>query len=712
MKVYQTSDIKNVAILGSINSGKTTLAEAMLFEGGVIDRRGTVEAKSTVSDHREIEQERLNTLYSTPLYAEWEGKKINFIDTPGLDDFVGEVYSSLKAVEVVLMMLNTQNGVEVGTEIQFRNVKTFNKPVIFVANQLDHEKSNFDDTVKAAKALFGNKVVVLQYPVGVGKDFHAIIDVLKMKMYKYPDTGGKAEILDIPAGEKSKAEELHNELIELAAENDEALMELFFENGSLSDEEAIKGVKLGIAGRNLFPVLCTSAKKNIGTQQLMSFIASALPGPHEIPAFMTTKGVAVPCDPKKPATVFVYKTAYEEHLGEMNYFKVISGEIPEGLELENIDTGSKEKFTQLFSIAGKKREKVEKLIAGDIGATIKLKNTKTNNSLSVKNTDIKIEPTPFPEPKFRVAIKAKNSAEDEKLAAVLNRMHAEDPTLIFEYSKELKQMILSGQGEMHINIAKWHLDKIHKVETEFMNPKIPYRETITKQALADYKHKKQSGGAGQFGEVFLMLEPYEEGKPDPDKNIYTIRAKDEINLPWGGKLIYYNAIVGGVIDARFLPAILKGIMEKIEEGPLTGSYARDIRVTVYDGKMHPVDSNEISFKLAGRHAFQKAFKIAGPKLLEPVYRVEVVVPEERMGDVMTDLQGRRAMIEGMGGEGIYQKITARVPLAEMNKYSTTLSSLTNGRASYTMKFFDYLPVPPDVQEKLLKEYEEAHKEEE
>jgi elongation factor G len=471
-------------------------------------------------------------------------------------------------------------------------------------------------------------------------------------------------------------------------------------------------VKLGIAGRNLFPVLCTSAKKNIGTQQLMSFIASALPGPHEIPAFMTTKGVAVPCDPKKPATVFVYKTAYEEHLGEMNYFKVISGEIPEGLELENIDTGSKEKFTQLFSIAGKKREKVEKLIAGDIGATIKLKNTKTNNSLSVKNTDIKIEPTPFPEPKFRVAIKAKNSAEDEKLAAVLNRMHAEDPTLIFEYSKELKQMILSGQGEMHINIAKWHLDKIHKVETEFMNPKIPYRETITKQALADYKHKKQSGGAGQFGEVFLMLEPYEEGKPDPDKNIYTIRAKDEINLPWGGKLIYYNAIVGGVIDARFLPAILKGIMEKIEEGPLTGSYARDIRVTVYDGKMHPVDSNEISFKLAGRHAFQKAFKIAGPKLLEPVYRVEVVVPEERMGDVMTDLQGRRAMIEGMGGEGIYQKITARVPLAEMNKYSTTLSSLTNGRASYTMKFFDYLPVPPDVQEKLLKEYEEAHKEEE
>ena len=712
MKVYQTNRIRNVAVIGNVNSGKTTLTEAILFEGKVIDRRGTVEAKNTVTDYHVIEHERLNTVKTSMAYAEWADYKINLLDTPGIDDFVGEVLAALKVAEVSLMVINAQNGVEVGTEIYWRWTKQRNAPVMFVVNQLDHDKANYDEFLKKAHEFFSNKILTVQYPLNFGKEFNSIIDVLSMEMYKFPENGGKPEILPIPEAEMAKAEDLHNQLIEAAAESDESLMEIFFDKGTLTSEETFKGIKTGIMGRNLFPVFCVSARKNIGVQKLLDYITQVVPAPNEAGAAITVEGKAIPYDSSKPATAFVFKTTYEEHLGELSFMKVCSGEITEGLEMENYDTGSKEKLTQLFVVAGKKREKVEKLEAGDIGATIKLKNTKTNNTLNVKGQNIKIEPILLPDPKFRTAIKAKNSSDDEKLAGILNKMHADDPTFIFEFSKELKQMLIHGQGELHINIAKWHLDNEFKLDVEFLAPKIPYRETITKQALADYRHKKQSGGAGQFGEVWMMVEPYEEGKPDPEKGVYNIRGKDEIALPWGGKLVYYNAIVGGVIDARFLPAILKGLMEKMEEGPLTGSYARDIRVTVYDGKMHPVDSNEISFKLAGRNAFAKAFKIAGPKLLEPVYKVEVYLPEERMGDVMTDLQGRRAMILGMEGEGVYQKILAKVPLAEMNKYSTTLSSLTNGRASYTMKFDEYAQVPPDVQEKLLKEYEASQNEEE
>jgi elongation factor G len=716
MKTFSTSQIKNLLIVGNSGSGKTTLAEAMLFEGGVIERRGDVESKNTVSDFKEIEQNNTSSVFSSLLYTYYNDHKINLIDAPGLDDFVNGVISGLSVTDSALMVINAQNGIEVGAEIHGRHLAKAGKPIIFVVNQIDHEKANWEKTIESIKERFGHNVVVVQYPVHAGGSFDSVIDVLTMKMYKYSKEGGKPQILDIPADQAEHSKELHNILIEKAAESDEALMEQFFANDTLTPEEFQKGIKVGLMQRGLFPVFCVSAKRNMGVGRLIEFISQVAPSPNEVPP-PVAGSKAVPCDPAGPATLFVYKSAVETHIGEINYFKVMSGEIKEGMDLTNTTTQNKERIAQIFVVSGKNRTKVPNMLAGDLGATVKLKATRTNHTLSVDNS-LKFQAIEFPEPKYRTAIRPLSEGDEEKLGEALQRMNFEDPTILIEYSKELKQIILSGQGEYHLNILKWHMDNVFKIGVEFVAPKIPYRETITRFAYADYRHKKQSGGAGQFGEVHLVIEPHKEGNPDPstfqidgkDQKI-SIRDKEEISLPWGGKLIYYNCIVGGSIDARFLPAILKGIMEKIEEGPLTGSYTRDVRVYVYDGKMHPVDSNEISFRLAGRNAFSQAFKKAAPKILEPVYQVDVLVPGDRMGDVMSDLQGRRAIVLGMGTDMGFQKITAKVPLAEMNKYSTALSSITGGRAMYSMKFLDYEQVPGNVQEELLKAYESEEKEE-
>jgi len=710
MKVYQTNEVKNIVLIGGAKSGKTTLAECMLFEGGVINRRGSVEDKNTVSDYREIELEKQSSVSSTVLYSEYDGKKINIIDAPGFDDFIGEVLAALKVSDTALMVINAQNGIEVGTEITWRYTTKNHQPVIFVVNQLDHDKANFDEVMRQMKSEFGEKITLIQYPVNAGVGFNSVIDLLKMKMYKYPAGGGKPEILDIPEGEKAKAEELHGKLVEAAAEGQESLMEKFFENGTLSEEDIQNGIKSGLINRDMYPVFCSSSKHNMGVARILEFIGTSAPSANDMPEHKTVDGKVITYKTTDPAIAFVFKTQVESHLGEISFFKIYAGEITESMDMLNATTGSKERISQIFVIAGKNRTKVDKAVAGDIVATIKLKDTHTNNTLNTsKNSGDVIPPIEYPEPKFRTAVKAKNTADDEKLASILKELRNGDPTLLVEHSKELKQLIVQGQGEQHLNIAKWHLENLNKIEIEFIAPKIPYRETITKSAKSMYRHKKQSGGAGQFGEVHMMIEPYVEGKPNQTE--FPIRGKDEIKLAWGGTLMFHNCIVGGAIDARFLPAILKGIMEKIEEGPLTGSYARDIIVSVYDGKMHPVDSNEISFKLAGRHAFKEAFKNAGPKILEPIYDVEVIVPADRMGDVMTDLQGRRAIVMGMDSEGNFQKIKARVPLAEMNKYSTTLSSITSGRATYGMKFADYQQVPSDVQDQLLKAYEAQEKDE-
>lgn len=717
MKIYTSGQIKNIALLGSSGSGKTTLAEAMLFEGGVINRRGDIESKNTVSDYHRVEHEYGYSVYSSVLFTEYMDKKLNIIDCPGSDDFINGAITSLNVTDTAILVLNAAQGVEVGTLNMFRYTEKYSKPVILLVNQLDHEKANFEHSIEMAREAFGNKVVTIQYPVNVGNGFNAVVDVLKMKLYTWGPNGGTPEISEIPSSEKAKADELHNALVEAAAENDEKLMELFFETGNLDEEELRMGIRKGLIHRDLFPVFCASAKKDMGIRRFMEFLGNIVPNVSQMAPPKTISGDEVACDENAPASIFVFKSSIEPHLGEVSFFKVMSGKIQEGMDLVNTNRDAKERIAQLFCVAGSNRHKVNELVAGDIGATVKLKETHTNHTLCAKGVNHIFEAIKYPEHKFRTAVRPVNEHDDERLGEIFQRMREEDPTIAVEYSKELKQIILHGQGEFHLNTVKWSIENLDKLPIEFYAPKIPYRETITKAARADYRHKKQSGGAGQFGEVHLIIEPYNEG--EPEKNLFkfngqefklSLRDKEEIDLPWGGKLIYYNCIVGGAIDARFMPAILKGIMEKMEEGPLTGSYARDIKVYVYDGRMHPVDSNEISFRLAGRHAFSQAFREAGPKILEPIYDVEIKVPGDRMGDVMSDLQGRRAMIEGMTSEKGFEVIKSKIPLKELNKYSTSLSSITGGRAMYSMKFARYEKVPADIQEKLLAAYTETVKE--
>ena len=717
MKVYQTNEIRNIAIIGGSGSGKTTLAEALLFGGGIIKRRGSVDNGNTVSDYFPVEKEYGYSVFSTIFSVEWLNKKLNFIDSPGSDDFSGGAVSALSVTDTALMVLNAQYGVEVGTINLFRYAEELKKPVIFLINQLDKEYADYDKTLLQLKETYGSKVVQIQYPLQTGQNFHQMIDVLKMKLYQWKQEGGMPEVLDIPAEELRKAEDLRNALIEAAAENDEALMEKFFDQGSLSEEEMCEGIRKGLLTRGMFPVICASAGKDMGVRRLMEFLGNNTPTVEEMPKFKNTEGKEINPDPAAPVSLFVFKTTVEQHIGRISYFKVMSGTVKVSDDLLNEDRGSKERISQLFVVAGQNRTEVTELHAGDIGATVKLKDVNTGHTLNGKGIDNKFDFIKYPNSKYRRAIKAVNEADSEKMMEVLNRMRAEDPTWVIEQSKELKQIIVSGQGEFHLKTLKWRLENNDKLAIEYFEPKIPYRETITKSARADYRHKKQSGGAGQFGEVHLIIEPYQDGMPMPDVykfngQEFKVQARDvqEHTLEWGGKLVFVNSIVGGSIDARFLPAILKGIMGRMEQGPLTGSYARDVRVIVYDGKMHPVDSNEISFMLAGRNAFSQAFKNAGPKILEPIYDIEVSLPSEYMGDVMGDLQGRRAMIMGMSSEKGYEKLMAKVPLKEMSNYSTSLSSITGGRASFTMKFAAYELVPTDVQDKLLKEYEAAQQE--
>jgi elongation factor G len=710
MKTYSTKDIRNVVLLGSTKSGKTTLAEAMLYEGKVIDRRGTVEAKNTVSDNTEIEQMNQRSIYSTPLYAEFMDTKFNIIDTPGADDFVGGAVSAFKVCENGILVVNAQQGVEVGTEIFARYADEYKVPVIIAVNQLDSEKADWDTVNASLKEAFGNKPITIQFPVNPGTSFDGFVDVLKMKYYHFKDENGAREDLEIPDNLKDEAELLRQALIEKAAEYDDTLMEKFFEEGALSEDEIRKGLGIGVRKGEVLPVFCLSAKKDIGVKRLMEFTIKASASP-EITRSVTMDGNEIECKQDAPTTLFIYKTDVEQHLGEVSYFKVMSGELHEGMDLEDTETGNRERISTIYAVAGSKKEKVSDLNAGDIGCTVKLRSGKTNVTLSQLASGISFEPIRFPEPKYRTAVKAKVQADETKLGESLAKISAQDPTVIVEYSKELKQTILSGQGEQHINVVKWRLQNEFKVEIELFAPKIPYRETITKTANAEYRHKKQSGGAGQFGEVHLLICPIVEGVPFTNKfkingkdTTLNVKSQESYNLDWGGKLEFYNCIVGGAIDARFMPAILKGIMDKMTEGPLTGSYARDIRVFVYDGKMHPVDSNEISFVLAARNAFKEAFRNAGPKIMEPIYTLEVLTPSEYMGACMSDLQNRRAIIEGMGSDKGFEVIKARVPLAELYRYSTALSSLTSGSATFNMKFADYQPVPGDVQTKLLADY--------
>ncbi len=718
MKTYQTKEIKNIALLGSKGSGKTTLAEAMLYECGVIKRRGSVTANNTVCDYFPVEKEYGYSVFSTVFYAEFLGKKLNVIDCPGADDFVGSAITALNVTDTGVIVVNAQYGVEVGTQNIFRTTTSLNKPVIFAMNQLDGEKADYENVLEQMREIFGPKVVPVQYPLVSGPGFNSMIDVLLMKKYSWGPEGGTPTIEDIPAEEHDRAMEYHRALVEAAAENDETLMEKFFEEEHLTEDELRMGIRKGLIDHSIYPVFCVSAEKDMGVRRMMEFLGNVVPFVEDMPAPVDTAGDEVKPDSDGPLSIYVFKTTVEPHIGEVSYFKVMSGTLKAGADLDNITRGGKERFAQLFCVCGQLRTPVDELKAGDIGASVKLKDVRTGNTLDEKGCEIAFDFIKYPAPKYQRAIRPVTESDAEKLSQILTRMHEEDPTWVVEQSKELKQTILKGQGEFHLRTLKWRVENNDKLPIIFEEPKIPYRETITKASRADYRHKKQSGGAGQFGEVHLIVEPYTDGMPAPDTFRFgnqefkmNVRDTQEIPLAWGGKLVVCNCIVGGAIDARFIPAIVKGLMDRMEQGPLTGSYARDVRVCIYDGKMHPVDSNEISFRLAGRNAFSQAFREANPKVLEPVYDVEVFVPADVMGDVMSDLQGRRAVIMGMASENGFEKISARVPLKEMSSYSTSLSSITGGRSSFTMKFASYELVPGDVQEKLLKEYAEKNTEE-
>jgi len=717
MKIYETKEIKNIALLGSKGSGKTTLAESMLFECGVIKRRGTVEGGNTVSDYFPVEKEYGYSVFSTVFNAEFNGKKLNVIDCPGADDFVGNAYTALGVCDTGVILINAQNGVEVGTQNIFRVTGQLKKPIMFALNQIDGEKADYDNVIESMRETFGPKVIQIQYPLQSGPGFNSMVDVLLMKKYEWGPDGGTPTISEIPAEEMERAKELHNTLVEAAAENDETLMDKYFEQGHLTEDEMREGIRKGLIDRSIFPVFVVSAIKDMGVRRMMEFLGNVCPFVDDMPAPETTAGVEVKPDSNGPLSIFFFKTSVEPHIGEISYFKVMSGTLKTGVDLDNATRGGKERLAQIFTVCGQLRNPIEELRAGDIGGAVKLKDVRTGNTLDEKGIDWQFDFIKYPDPKFTRAIRPVTESDAEKLSGILTRMHEEDPTWIVEQSKELKQTLVKGQGEFHLRTLKWRIENNDKMPIEFFEPKIPYRETITKASRADYRHKKQSGGSGQFGEVHLIIEPYTEGMPEPDSYKFgnqefklNVRDKQEIPLEWGGKLVVYNCIVGGAIDARFIPAIVKGLMDRMEQGPLTGSYARDFRVMIYDGKMHPVDSNEISFRLAGRNAFSEAFRNANPKILEPVYDVEVLTPGDVMGDVMSDLQGRRAIIMGMQSESGIEKLNARVPLKEMSSYSTSLSSITGGRSSFTMKFASYELVPGDVQEKLLKEYEASQQE--
>lgn len=713
MKVYNSHEIKNIALLGNDGSGKTTLTEALLFESGQIKRRGRITAKNTVSDYFPVEQDYGYSVFSTVFHTEWNGKKLNIIDCPGSDDFVGAALTALNVTDTAMLLINGLFGPEVGTQNHFRYTEKLHKPVIFLVNQLDAEGCDYDAVVEDLQSIYGQKVVPVQYPVETGEKFNSLIDVILMKKLTWSAEGGEPTIEEIPAEEKDKAEAMHKALVEAAAENAEGLMEKFFETEHLTEDEMREGIRKGLVTRSIFPVFCVCASKNMGVGRLMEFLGNVVPFVDEMPAVHNTRGEEVKPDPNGPTSIYFFKTGVEPHIGEVQYFKVMSGTVHEGDDLANADRGSKERMAQLFVCSGANREKVEQLQAGDIGCTVKLKDVRTGNTLNTKDCENRFNFIKYPNPKYTRAIRAVNEADTEKMMSALNRMRQEDPTWEVEQSKELRQILVHGQGEFHLRTLKWRLENLDKIAVEFYEQRIPYRETITKAARADYRHKKQSGGAGQFGEVHLVIEPYSDGMPDPvvykfggQEIRVNIKGKEEIPLEWGGKLVFINSVVGGAIDARFMPAILKGIMSRMEQGPLTGSYARDVRVVVYDGKMHPVDSNELSFMLAGRNAFSQAFKDAAPKILEPIYDVEVFVPADKMGDVMSDLQGRRGLIVGMSSENGYEKLQAKVPLKEMSNYSTSLSSLTGGRASFIMKFASYELVPGDLQKKLIEEHEQ------
>ena len=629
-----------------------------------------------MSDYFPVEQEYGYSVFSTVLHVEWNNKKLNIIDCPGSDDFVGSTVTALNVTDTAIILLNGQYGVEVGTQNHFRYTEKLNKPVIFLVNQLDNEKCDYDNILEQLKEAYGSKIVPIQYPITTGPGFNALIDVLLMKKYSWKPEGGAPTIEDIPAEEMDKAMEMHKALVEAAAENDENLMEKFFEQDSLSEDEMREGIRKGLIARGMFPVFCVCGGKDMGVRRLMEFLGNVVPFVSEMPKVQNTEGKEVAPDSNGPESLYFFKTSVEPHIGEVSYFKVMSGKVHEGDDLLNANRGSKERIAQIYVVAGGNRVKVEELQAGDIGAAVKLKDVKTGNTLNGKDCDYKFNFIKYPNSKYTRAIKPVNESDVEKMMSILNRMREEDPTWVIEQSKELKQTLVHGQGEFHLRTLKWRLENNEKLQVKYEEPKIPYRETITKAARADYRHKKQSGGAGQFAKVKIKFEPMEG---------YT-------------GFEFNNTVVGGNVPKEYIPGVEKGLRTAMDAGVLAGYPVTGVKCTLYDGAYHEVDSNVMCFEIAARAAFREGMRQANARLLEPIMKVEVVTPEEYMGDIIGDLNSRRGLVSGMDQRGNARVVDASVPLANMFGYVNTLRSLSQGRAQFTMVFDHYAEVPREVAE--------------
>ena len=680
--------IRNLALIGHSGSGKTTLAEALLYTMGAVDRLGRIEEGNTASDYQKEEMERQISISATPLHGSYSGVKINIIDTPGFSDFSCEVRAALRVVDAAIVVVDALTGPEVGTEFVWKFAQQQGVPRVIFINRLDKEHASFEKTLQMLKDLFGASVVPLQVPLGEGPAFGQIVDLIRAKSYSYKPGQPKAQVGDTPADSKSKFDGMQKSLMESVAETDEGLLNVYCEAGELNKDQLLEGLCKGFWGGSLFPVFCGSAYLPAGADRLLEVIVEMFPHPDTRPA---VKGVRPDSTAEitrstrdSATTAFIFKTISEPHLGELSFFRVFSGEVKAGSEIYNSTQKISEKIGQLYSMSGKVRKTMDRVGTGDIGALVKLKNTHTGDTLCDARNPIILPAIDIPDPVHRTAVRPRAKGDEEKLSAGLHALHEEDPSFIASYDPELKQTIVAGQGELQLNIILRKLKDKFGVDVDTEQPGIPYRETIRKSAEGQGKHKKQTGGRGQYGDVWLRLEPLPRGSEDP--------------------LEFEDAIVGGVVPGRFIPAVEKGIRGALEEGVISGNRVVDVKVTLFDGSYHDVDSSEMAFKIAASIGFKKVFKECNPVILEPIYDIEVIVPEEYMGDVMGDISGRRGKIQGMDHEGKFQIIKAKVPLAELHTYSINLRSMTSGRGLFRMKFSHYEPVPHDVQEKLTAAY--------
>lgn len=694
MTPYDADHIRNVALVGHQGTGKTTLAEAMLFSAGALDRMGSVEAGTTASDHHASERERGASVFTTLLHAEWGGRKINVLDTPGTLDFVAETITALKVADAAVFVVDAAEGVQVGTELAWTYATRTETPALFVLNKLDTADSDFETTLARVQDRYGRAATPVQLPAGSGT--RTIIDVLLMKQLRF-DEAGRAHVEPIADAFRDRADALHNELVEAIAENDEGLLDLYVEKGTLSEDEMRAGLRRSMIRRELFPVFLTVAHEAVGVSRLLSFVGNVCPGPAERAPHLDAGAAAV--DPAAPPVAFVFRTMAEDHVGEFSYLKVYDGAIEGGADLENARDGSTERLGALFAVNGSDRTPVDRLVAGDVGATVKLRHTAAGDTLRAKGSDAVVSPVEYPEPRIRLAVRAERPGEEDKLAQGLAQVVKEDPSLRVDHDPHLGQVTIAGQGEQHLEVARYRLAHRSGVEVAFDRPRVGYRETVRARSEARYRHKKQTGGAGQFAEIELLVEPL--GGPFRPPDGVRVRNETETVTDWGSRVQFVDAVVGGSIDmGRFSGAIRKGVGEALREGPLAGYPVGDVRVVVLDGSMHSVDSNDNAFRSAAKAAFRGAFAGARPALLEPFAELEVLVPDAHLGDVLGDLTARRARIQGMDAEGVFQKVTALVPEAELYRYATALRSLTQGRGLHRTRPAHYDAVPRDVQASL------------